>query len=91
MQQDILHVRDAVSKTFVITPSLITVASDLHRDEFVVDEKHRATLQRMIEFAYNRADERMEAASGVWLDISGDVYDEEIGSPAQAILVEVLS
>ena len=85
MKQDILHVRDALSKTFTVTDTMITLRTDLDRDEFVVPNQYIQIIEDMFQFAYNRADEFTEGKTGVSLNISGDQYDEEIGQPAQVI------
>lgn len=85
MKQDILHVRDALSKTFTITDTHITVISDFDDDEIVVPNQYIGILTDMFEFAYNRADEFTEGKNGVILNISGGAYPKEIGDKAQAI------
>lgn len=88
MKQDILHVRDAVSKTITVHDNFITIRSDFDVDELVVDSKWSNEIERMFSFAKDKADEMHERHNGILLNISGGRYDKEIGSPAQTIWVD---
>ena len=85
MKQDILHIRDAVSKTITVTPKMATIISEYDDDEMVIPVKFLDTLEQMFEFAYNRADDFNESERGVKLNISGGQYPEQIGDKAQLI------
>lgn len=85
MKQDILHIRDAVSKTFTINPSFITVETDFDEDSIIVPNKYRESLMQMLEFSYNRADDFKESTHGVYVNISGSQYAKELGDIAQNI------
>lgn len=88
-QQDILHIRDAVSKTITVTPVMATMTTDINDDELVIPKKYMQDIENMFQFAYNRADEFKEGAHGVMLNISGSKYPEQIGYIAQYIWEDI--
>lgn len=89
MKQDVLYIRDAVSKTITVTPEMMTIISEHGDDELVIPNEYLPQVERMFEFAYNRADEFSESDNGVMLEISGGAYPEQIGDPAHDIYVKV--
>lgn len=89
MQQDILHIRDVVSKTITVTPQMMTITSDFTSEEFLIPAVYLDTVEAMFQFAYNRADEFQEGKNGVMLSISGGQYPERIGDIAQLIYEKV--
>jgi len=90
LKQDVLHVRDAVSKTITVAGSMITITSDLIGDELIVSNDHAAEIESMFEYAYNRADEFSESENGVMLSISGGQHFTKIGDPVQKIYAELV-
>lgn len=91
MKQDILHIRDAVSKTITVTPQMMTIIGDLDHDEIVIPETFRDNVQQWFEFAYNRADDFKESKNGVMLNISGGQYPDDLGDAVHELYKELKS
>lgn len=81
-----LHVRDAVSKTFHITPDEITMHTDLG-PEIKVPEKYRKVVEGMIEVGTRVADEYTSIKE---INVSGEASDGEMGESAQRIWSEII-
>lgn len=81
-----LHIRDAVSKTFHITPEEIILHVDTNNLPIQVPEKYRKVLEAMVLVAEKSADEIMVVKE---YNVHGESSD--IGESAQRIWEEVVT
>lgn len=81
-----LHIRDAVSKTFHITPEEIVLHVDTNNIPIKVPETYRPLLLLMVEIAEKNADEIMVVKE---YNVHGE--RELLGDKAQKIWEEVLT
>lgn len=88
-KQDVLHIRDAVSKTITVTETGMKMVNDLDYQETEISNEFASAVDAMFQFSYNRADEFNEDENGVTMSISGGQYEENIGNVAQNIFEEM--